>query len=246
VADDPQSASDAIEEPSLQSEVLVSAPRAAEKARWAEKVFIAALAVFAALAVLAHHYAYFEWDVSLARNIQSISLPGFRAAMTAVSRLGDRWIPSALTAVTGIALIAARLRPEGIILLAGTASGWLVNTFCKLLIARPRPTDALVNVVTIYRTDSFPSGHVVFFTEFFGFLFFLAYVLLKRGPLRFVVLIVLSSFIVLVGISRVYLGAHWPSDVIGAYLAGGIWLMVMIKAYRRMKAKRNPENASTL
>lgn len=230
----------------LQTGVIVPAPRAAERARWAGKVFLAALIVFAALAVLAYNYAYFEWDVKLARDIQSISVPGFSAMMYAVSRLGDRWVPAALITVTGVALIAARLRLEGIILIAGTASGWLVNMLCKLLIARPRPSDALIRVVNIYRTDSFPSGHVVFFTEFFGFLLFLAYVLLKRGALRSVALIALGSLIALVGLSRVYLGAHWPSDAIGAYLAGGIWLMAMIEAYRRMKAKRNGKSANNL
>jgi undecaprenyl-diphosphatase len=67
-------------------------------------------------------------------------------------------------------------------------------------------------------------------------LFFLSYVLLKPGLLRRGSLIVLALLIALVGISRVYLGAHWPSDVLGAYLAGGVWLMVMIEIYRRVKA----------
>ena len=124
-------------------------------------------------------------------------------------------------------------------LMAGTASGWTVNQLWKLFIARPRPSDELVQVLRVHHTQSFPSGHVVFFVEFFGFLFFLAYVLLERGALRRVSLTIFGLLIMLVGVSRVCLGAHWPSDVIGAYLAGGIWLTVMIEVYRRVKAKQS-------
>src|SRR5438128_2490410 len=67
--------------------LTVPAPRAARRAKWAEVVFFFCLAAFALLAVLANRYAYFEWDLALARVIQSISLPGFNVAMTGVSLL---------------------------------------------------------------------------------------------------------------------------------------------------------------
>ena len=215
------------------AEIIVSAPRAAARARWAETVFLVALAAYAVLAVLAHRYAYFDWDLSLARSLQSISIRGFEGAMIGVSFLGNGWVAWPLVIVTGIVLIKKGLRAEGVICMAGTGSGWLVNQLLKVSIGRPRPSDSLVNVDGTFHFKSFPSGHVVFFVEFFGFLLFLALVLLKRGALRNASLIVFGLLIALVGVSRVYLGAHWPSDVLGAYLAGGIWLMLMIEVYRR-------------
>jgi membrane-associated phospholipid phosphatase len=218
------------------NDIIVSPPRVARRARWAAAAFLVTLSVYAVLVVLAHRFAYFDWDLSLARSIQSISVPGFGLLMIGVSFLGG-WIGWPLVIVTGLALIKKGLRAEGVVCIAGTALGGVVNLLFKMLVDRPRPTDLLVNVTRIYRHESFPSGHVVFFIEFFGFLFFLSYVLLERGLLRRILLIVLGLLIALVGVSRVYLGAHWPSDVLGAYLAGGIWLMLMIEVYLRIKAK---------
>ncbi len=220
------------------TEMTVSPWRAAIRARWAGIVLIAGLGGYTVLAALAYRYAYFDWDLSLARHIQSINLPGFRTLMIWVSLLGSGWVPTALVGGTSLLLIAARFRLEGMTCLIGITSGAVINRLLKDIIARPRPSDKLVNVITQYRHESFPSGHVVFFVEYFGLLFFLAYVLLRRGRLRRASFVLLGLLIGLVSLSRIYMGAHWPSDVAGAYLAGGLWLMLMIEVYRRLKARQ--------
>ncbi|HKP87881.1 MAG TPA: phosphatase PAP2 family protein [Blastocatellia bacterium] len=218
--------------------ITVSPWRAAVRARWAQVVMIGGLSVYTLMAVLAHYYAYFDWDLSIARHIQSIDLPGFRTLMIWVSRLGSGWVPTALVGGSSLLLMAARFRLEGATCLVGVTLGAGLNTLLKDISARPRPSDELVNVITQYRHESFPSGHVVFFVEYFGLLFFLSYVLLRRGRLRKAAFVLLGLLIGLVGVSRVYMGAHWPSDVIGAYLAGGLWLLLVIEIYRRLKARQ--------
>jgi undecaprenyl-diphosphatase len=108
----------------------------------------------------------------------------------------------------------------------------------KILIARPRPTADLVGFA--YRSDelSFPSGHVMFYVCFFGFLFFAAYALLPRGSnVRRAALVLSALPVLLIGLSRVYLRAHWPSDTLGAYVLGGLWLSFSLEMYRRWKRR---------
>lgn len=214
------------------------APRELKRARWAELTLVAALGLYAVLAILAQEYAYFWWDLSLDRSIQSISIAGFRSLMLAISALGSGWVPFVLVALAGAAFYSGRLRLEALTCIAGVAAGTELNTFFKWLVGRPRPAPPLVQVTTIVTRESFPSGHVVFFVEFFGFLLFLTYVLRPPAALRRTAYIVLWTLISLVGVSRVYLGAHWPSDVVGAYLAGGVWLMLMIEFYRRARFRK--------
>ncbi len=193
------------------------------------------LTLFVVLAVLASRFPYFELDVRLARVIQSITLPGFKTLMIGISWAGSGWVPWVLTCATGSVLMLFRLRLEAVLCVAGVGTGAAVNELLKVLIARPRPTEGVVEVLIKYRGQSFPSGHVVFFVVYCGFLVFLAFALLKPGAVRKVFLAVLSLPILLGGISRVYLGAHWPSDVTGGYLAGGILLALMIAVYCRRR-----------
>src|SRR5258706_10989701 len=193
-----------------ETDLVVTPRRAVLSAYRGEFVFGVVLVLYAALATFAHSYAYFQWDLRLERSIQSISLPAFDTLMRLISMLGNGWVPVASVSVVTLALLAARLRIEGLICVIGVASGAEVNRLFKAWISRPRPTEPLVQVAYRVAHESFPSGHVVFFIEFFGFLFFLSCVLLKPGTVRRVTLALFGMLIALVGVSRVYLGAHWP------------------------------------
>ncbi|MFY9608345.1 MAG: phosphatase PAP2 family protein [Blastocatellia bacterium] len=207
------------------------------RSRGEQVLFASGLCVYALAAVLAGYYEYFDWDLRLARAIQSLSAPWLKPLMVWVSALGSGWIAVALALTAGLTLIGLRLRTEGLICLAGLGLGRLVTSLLKLISGRPRPNDSLVQIIGGFHERSFPSGHVIFFVELFGFLFFLAFVLAKPGLARTAGLVILATMIGLVGVSRIYLGAHWPSDVIGGYIAGGLWLMLMIETYRHQTTK---------
>lgn len=204
----------------------------------AEVFYIAALAVFAVLALLAHLYAYFGWDLAASTWLQTLPVPGLYTFMRVVSLAGDRWIPWALSGLTVILFLIFGRRSEAVALLLSTGGGELLNSLLKLLIARPRPSSQLVTVFRSLKTQSFPSGHVAFYVCYFGFLFFASYALLPRGTLiRRAALLLAALPVLLIGLSRVYLGEHWPSDTLGAYLSSGLWLSFSLHMYRRWKER---------
>jgi membrane-associated phospholipid phosphatase len=209
---------------------------AAYRLKRAEVIYLTALAVFAVLAVLAHLHAHFGWDVPVALAIQR--LPHLFWPMRFVSIFGNRWHPFALTTTTSLIFLLCRRRTEAAGLILSAGGGSLINTIVKLTVARPRPTAPLVNIYREVAGKSFPSGHVTFYVCYFGFLFFAAYAVLpKRTWPRRLALITTALLVATVGLSRVYLGAHWPSDTLGAYLLSGLWLATALHFYRKWKQR---------
>ncbi|HUQ31957.1 MAG TPA: phosphatase PAP2 family protein [Pyrinomonadaceae bacterium] len=216
--------------------------RSAIRRLWrAEAVYVVALGAFSILAIFAYLDPYFSWDkkFSTAFNWNSFAPPGLFPLLRFISVFGNSWTPYALTALTVIIFLAFRRRSEAAGLTLSVLGSAIINSILKLLISRPRPTPDLVPVYRDTVTQSFPSGHVTFYVCFFGFLFFVAYALLPRGSaLRRLVLALTGLPVLLVGLSRIYLGAHWPSDTLGAYLWSGVWLAFSLTMYRRWKERR--------
>jgi undecaprenyl-diphosphatase len=208
-------------------------PRATRRAR-AEAFQIYALiasVAFIALAVLAHTSPYFPVDLVVTRAFQSYHGPILDSLMFGVSWIGFGPQTQVICGVIFLSLYLAGLRWEAVCTAFAT-SGALVGALIKLLVLRPRPGADLVHVFRVLNSPSFPSGHVLEFTGLCGFLAFLSYTLLKPSWARASLLVLFGLIIVLMGPSRIYLGQHWFSDVMGAYLLGSLWLALAIKLYR--------------
>lgn len=213
-------------------------------AKWRAKrveIFLAVLLILLFLLALGVKFDpdhYFEWDLALSCAVQATPFPGFEALMYWVSIPGNNsLLASGFVTLVGIIFYIFGHKTETYFLALSSGVGHLLNVVMKALIARPRPNTELVTVAVRETSLSFPSGHVMHYVVFYGFLFFLAYTLLRRSLLRSVILTICASLVLLVGLSRVYLGAHWPSDVTAAYIAGGLWLVFVIDRYRKWKER---------
>lgn len=106
----------------------------------------------------------------------------------------------------------------------------VVSTILKTVLRRARPVNDYVASM-IFKTFSFPSGHAAAATVGFGLLAYFSFVLLSM-PLGFLVGIALILYILLIGVSRVYLGAHYPSDVLGGMILGCAGLAIILLVVR--------------
>lgn len=115
--------------------------------------------------------------------------------------------------------------------------GPLLSWGLKAIIARPRPEEFLLEGYNLPDDFSFPSGHVVFYVVFFGLVALYAKYLPNLTDIGRKILLTTSIVLIsLVGASRIYLGVHWPMDVIAGYLLGFAILGAVILIYLKSGA----------
>ncbi|HEU5226254.1 MAG TPA: phosphatase PAP2 family protein [Ktedonobacteraceae bacterium] len=201
--------------------------------------YAAQFILFSLLAWFVHLHPIISVDVAITREFQENRFPPLNTLMVAVSYLGNSGLVfPALILLTALLFWVLRLRLEAVLIVVLSIVSSLLNVSIKLIVSRPRPTAKLVEIIQHASGASFPSGHVMSYVAFFGLLFSLGVILLKRDRLwHYALLIISALFVILVGPSRIYLGDHWASDVIGGYLFGGMLLGISLWIYLHLKAK---------
>jgi membrane-associated phospholipid phosphatase len=199
-------------------------------------VAVAALAAFGALTALVGAGATADPDLAASLAVQQAEHPWLAALLVAVSAVG--FAPISLYLVAGVSALfwLAGYRVESAFTLVASGSG-LLTQVVKAVVGRPRPAAGVVRVVEPIGGPGFPSGHTVFYMTFFGFIGYVSYALLKPGRLRTLLLWLCGTLILLVGPSRVWLGHHWPSDVLASYALGLAYLIVLVQLYRRIRLR---------
>jgi membrane-associated phospholipid phosphatase len=186
--------------------------------RWPLLVIgIALIAVFAADTIAATAYAYLPFDVPVERFLQSINWGPLVQVFLALD-----WIEGPrqqIVAIAGIVIIAAvNWRAVPMVVLAALSGA--VYSLSAMTILRPRPSESLVHVIRHTGSSSYPSGHVAFFSWFVIMLIVcLAHGRVPKGVTA-VLWVMGAIFLLIVCIGRIYLGEHWPSDVIGGLALG--------------------------
>jgi undecaprenyl-diphosphatase len=198
---------------------------------------------FVALSILILVFPHSWVDFEFSEEVQEHHSAIEDTIMKAVSWFGQLWASCSLALFAALILFLKKKYREGIFCISTLLVG-VVNYAVKTLINRPRPSTSLVRVITDVQHQSFPSGHVSFYIVFFGFITFLFYHKRWLVPLyRYAIITSCITLILTVPVSRIYLGAHWFTDVLGGFLLGSICLGALLLLYLR---KETPNTISTL
>lgn len=201
------------------------------------RIIFAVLAVFGvALAVLAHFEPRFPGDLPVTLLFQSVHSQPLLDAMKGISYVTGDWRGAVIAIAGGIIFWGSLGRLEGIALIfSGAISA--INGVTKILIGRPRPAADLVNIFVAETGKSFPSGHAFFSVVVLGMMAYLIIIHQTKHYLKVLTVAVFIVFILWIGASRIYLGVHWMSDVIGGYVIGALFLALEIWLYRQLKSR---------
>jgi undecaprenyl-diphosphatase len=186
---------------------------------------VLALCLFAWIAQSVSHPPASNFDLSVRARIHQYASPRMVGVMIAASFLGE----GGLTIACVCAFVAfAKLRWRRAVLWLVTAilGALLLNFTLKYAFHRPRPAPFFWPPHQTY--DSFPSGHALFSFCVYGVIAGLLCGRIRSVRVRFSIWAFAALLVAAIGLSRIYLGMHYPSDVIAGYLAGTIWVCALV------------------
>lgn len=151
-----------------------------------------------------------------------------------ITALGGHAVLTLGVSEIGGFLFLLRRRLAALLVLTTAAGGWVLSAILKSAFHRGRPDLPPIVYVT---TASFPSGHAMLSTAVYLILGMLAAEMVAERRLKIYCLLTATLITLLVGASRVYLGIHYPSDVLAGWLAGLAWAMICWLAYRILEKR---------
>ena len=147
------------------------------------------------------------------------------------------WFGSAtcLILLAIILFFTIKNKKVGLLISANLIIITILNQALKIIVQRPRPTEYRIINEAGY---SFPSGHSMVSMAFYGFLIYLIYKNIKNKYLKISLIVILSLLIVMIGISRIYLGVHYTSDVCAGFLVSLSYLIIYINFANKLVLSR--------
>ena len=204
-------------------------------------IAVVGTALFVALASYVRSGSSQAFDDSVIRWLAAHHTRGFDVAMLEITALGTGIVVMMVVAVAALFLVLTEHKYSAILLLASTLGGLVLNAVLKLGFNRPRPSIVVPVVHAV--SSSFPSGHAMSAAIVYTTVAYLAARLHKRRWARWLVMTAALIVIALISISRMYLGVHYPSDVLAGIVVGLAWAafcMATLEAILKFAVRRDP------
>ncbi|MBN2016259.1 phosphatase PAP2 family protein [Candidatus Dojkabacteria bacterium] len=163
-------------------------------------------------------------DKFLSEIVYSSRTPWLDKVMLIVTSLGSAIVLIPIIIITIAFLIKYRKFRETVVFVFTSGTTVILNVVLKYLFQRPRPQLSPIVSEHFY---SFPSGHAMNSFVFYAVITFLVFSFCKKKVNKFFFFLLSLIIVLLIGFSRVYLGVHYPSDIIGGYL-GGLWVFITV------------------
>jgi len=176
----------------------------------------------------------FAFDKTFLLWLHQFANPTLDNLMLFITQLGNPKIVVLVAGITILTLWWRRYRLEMMVFVITCLGGFILNRGLKLFFSKPRPQ--LWKQLIVETSYSFPSGHALGSIVLYGFLaYLLAIYYPKFSPIIYVLAVILIGSI---GISRLYLGVHWPTDIIAGYGVGFLWLMICITILKLQRLRQ--------
>jgi len=200
---------------------------------WPVLYILLALAISASMLALFFELAWktiFRQTMGMFDNtviwlVRYFATPQLDPIMIAITNLGFGFTYGLIVFCSFLILIFYRQWLEFAGLAICLAGGAVLNFLLKNLFERARPDEFVMVAATGY---SFPSGHAMVSLCFYGMLAFLIARNIRQWQYRYGIAVLTMLFITAIGVSRIYLGVHYPSDVVAGYTAGAVWLTLTV------------------
>ena len=183
-----------------------------------------------------------RFDETVRNFVHEFAAPALTSVMRAASFLGSTLFLTVFGVMIVVALYLRKHRRGAILFTLTTVGSSILIFVLKHIFKRVRPEPFFDTLLPT--SDSFPSGHSLGSFCFYGALAVILTTRIKSVRLKIIVWISAAAMILLVGISRIYLGVHYPSDVVAGYAVGLIWVITIAIGDKLVHAKdRNVENS---
>ncbi|MBU9720135.1 MULTISPECIES: phosphatase PAP2 family protein [Bacillaceae] len=205
-------------------------------------IAISFLVLFVFLSVLSLLDQLVLFDQRLISLAMSVATPSIMSAMELITKIGSGEIIIVLTVLIGITLMVKKMWAYTILLFTLNFGGIILNFLLKILFQRERPGEMSVIEVFGYSLEissySFPSGHTMRVSILFILIIFLSFQLISNTIAKYIIALSAIFVICAIALSRIIVGAHFPSDIFAAIAISISWSYLCFMTFRHLTQGR--------